>query len=77
MKQHDSHIFFKHKIMTFNFDYCLEHCIHNYRFITIHSVEIKIFAIAKKSKSKTNIVEISIIAYLKMTIRNSNNVILM
>ena len=76
MKQHDSHIFFKHKIMIFNFDYCLKHCIHNYKFITMHNVEIKIFSTTKKSKSKTNIVEIFVIAYLKMTIRNSNNVIL-
>ena len=77
MEQHDPHISFKNRIMIFNSDYCLKHCIHNYRSTTIHSAETRVFATAKKSKSEANIAEISVTAYLKMATRDSDNVILM
>ena len=64
----------ENKLTVFAFDHCLENCIHNYQSMIVYNFDIK-----KSSNSKffidANIIEITIIAFMKMTIQNKNQII--
>ena len=77
LKQHDSHVFFKKKFLTFNSNYCLKHCIYNYKFTTIYNKKIKKFLEFKSPINQTDIAEITITVFTKMTTKKKNNVMMM
>ena len=77
LEQHDLHVSFKKRSLTFNFDYCLKHCSHNYKFITIYSREIKKSLEFKSSINQVDITEITVTAFVKMTAKEKNSVMMM
>ena len=52
LKQHDVAINFKVRSLTFENDYCLKHCIHNYQLTIMYSNESKNSKNKKKKKTR-------------------------
>ena len=77
LKQHDFHVSFKKRFLTFNSNHCLKHCIHNYKFITVYSREIKKSIESSLSINQADIAEITVIAFVKMIVKKKNNVMMM
>ena len=69
MKQHNVTIDFKVKTIIFDNDYCLKHCIHNYRLITIYNKKSKFLKQKTKMKIENeNITTINATTFIKITI---------
>lgn len=78
MEQHNVTISFKVRTITFGSDYCLKHCIHNYRPTTVYSKESK--PLKQKTKMRIeseDITAINATAFMKITAQEKNQIIAM
>ena len=79
LENHDVHIKCENRSLFFEFEYCLNNCLINNRFSIAYKCEIKstIIDSFKILDTKTNIAEISIVAFMKMIFSDRNQIIVM
>ena len=79
MEQHDVQIGAKARSITFGGDYCMEHCIHDYRPTTVYSVGNKpnVRHQRRRTEYEEDIAAMSATAFMKMATQEKNQVIAM
>ena len=79
LKNHDVHIECENRSLFFEFEYCLNNCLINNRLSIAYECEIKstIIDSFKTLDTKTSIAKISIVAFMKMTFSDKNQIIAM
>ena len=77
LKNHDVHIKCENRSLFFEFEYCLNNCLINNWFSIAYKCEIKskIIDSFKILDTKTNIAEISILAFMKIIFSDRNQII--